>query len=720
MPSSLTLGGSDTARYVWHNNQFVLAQTTNMPIPLVRGIEYQTTAKDAGEQNGQTKKTEVLSDWDNAFLATIDSTTPYLWLPGSLCDRFAKALNLTYNKAFDLYTISNEQYQAFKSPDSGSFTFSLSSLDDRDDLGTPLDIPGIVNITVSMQAFVGLLQYPFKNEAIKYGDPAIPYFSLRRAHDNSTFIIGRAFLQEAYLVTKYDEAMFSIHPATFPKDPIADANVVAIIQGSNSPYAPDITSGSGSGSEYEQDHSTGPPVDLITGLAVGIPIGCAVLFAIAFFFYRRKKQPHVQADDDLVKACETPSSSGSDSSRTTVGRLLSKIIKRKQISSARSDHSETQELRTMEAPNSQIHEMPVPTRPVELDGSNVDDDIVSDEIESSGTQQVDSYEAARQRIERQLQGPVPEYSPPADGMLPPTEKPLDYLDEPSSRPHINTAAGQSALEEPTIRVDSPYTPTSSNRATWTRRLTDIPAPIIVPNEAAGPSNDHYVPSPSPCLPSGETSLSHPYGQPAPSPLTPAPYSLQPPSPVRHREPINTSNIVCLGPLPDNIQSPERSSSSHAIPQGGNGLVATPSFRGHRSQPSVDTLGSDFTETEERMAVESGEWSDHSPVHSTPYGGLSRLMTLHRRSSTHSLEPDTPQSMERVTATSDLVHIPHIIHPEESASHSMGRVAASRDLVHVPEVPIINPDTPRGRVVASDDLVHVPQMASQRYSWEEER
>jgi hypothetical protein len=36
--------------------------------------------------------------------ALIDSSTPYLWLPKSICEKFATALGLVYDDALNLYT----------------------------------------------------------------------------------------------------------------------------------------------------------------------------------------------------------------------------------------------------------------------------------------------------------------------------------------------------------------------------------------------------------------------------------------------------------------------------------------------------------------------------------------------------------------------------------------------------------------------------------------
>jgi hypothetical protein len=173
-----------------------LTQEDNLERPLVRGIEI--TPPDGQDAPDSWESEQLLlSEWNSSFYAIIDSTTPYLWLPESVCDQFAQALNLTYNSTFDLYTVSDDQHRAYTKDESFSLTFVLSSFDDNDNFGNPYDVSGIVNITIPLRAFVGLLQYPFMQDTIKYGDPAIPYIMLRKAQNSAAYILGRSFLQES-------------------------------------------------------------------------------------------------------------------------------------------------------------------------------------------------------------------------------------------------------------------------------------------------------------------------------------------------------------------------------------------------------------------------------------------------------------------------------------------------------------------------------------------
>src|SRR5690606_18814736 len=95
----------------------------------------------------------VLSRMNDSFEAVFDSSTPYLWLPQSVCDNFVSAFKLTWNTTLDAYEVDDDQFNALKADDSFSVTFSLSSYDNNDNFGNPLDAPGVVNITLSAYAF---------------------------------------------------------------------------------------------------------------------------------------------------------------------------------------------------------------------------------------------------------------------------------------------------------------------------------------------------------------------------------------------------------------------------------------------------------------------------------------------------------------------------------------------------------------------------------------
>lgn len=680
---SLTLGGYDSTRFVSHDSQFKLTQQDNMPRPLVRGIEVFT--------NGDEKKpdhwdapTKQLSTWDDAFLALIDSTTPYLWLPEKICDQFANAFDLTYNSTFDLYTITNEQYRRFLLPDSYSFTFSLSSIENRDNFGLPLDVPGVVNITIPMRAFVQTLNYPFHHQAMKYGDPAVPYFSLRKAKSSSSIIIGRAFLQESYLITKYDQAVFSVHQALFPQRD-AEAKLVSIEQPNNSPYPPPHRE---SGRKLNKGQ--------VVGIGVGAILSCLICLGGLFLFCRRRtalRNASVLMGDESKDSASTLTP---DSLKTPVSRILSKIGRRKRPRRIEKDSIGTDVTHPSEAPDSEIYEMPAPLPPAELDGAGDDNSILGEtEFGTDDSQNMSAYEIAQRKIDRQLQGPVPEYSPPINGLMPPPEKSPHHLAITTTirqaeaispvSPIKHNAGSESTLNSLPMTLPSPISP----RTDWNRHSAEIPSPVTAtmpPPTPSSRSGSRHGPTscPSSGQPLQPTVRDQSNSDISSVPMSPTSVSIQIPAASFQRSPIDPSKVVCLGPLPDNIQVVRHDGISHVLgPDGRNILVPAFSSEAHLSEGS---LGSNYT-------VEEQE----------------RIMHEMTRQNNIALAQPHQSIVEMLPSTGRQQLSPPRIQTQgiNSALHSSSRS--------------IDPGTPHSEErIDGRDLIHVPQMAEKRYSWEEER
>lgn len=647
---SATLGGYDSARFAPHDTVFTINQSEGVPRPLIRGIEI--SAKNGSRPASWTNSTQILSDFTQAFTAIIDTTTPYLWLPPSVCDNFANALNLTYNDTFGLYTLSNEQYRQFSASDNPlTFTFSLSSRDNTDNFGFPLDVPGVVNITLPIQAFVSLLEYPFMNGTIAYGAPGVPYFTLRKAPKGSLYI-GNAFLQEAYLITTYDSGSFSVHQARFPSDPVGGAQLQAIKQPPNSPYPPPLDPNASKG--------------LSTGAMVGIAVGAAAFFFISVFAFfcfrrhRRRNQLKVELDDgkdaSSMMTPETPESA--------ISRILSRITGRKRPPRSRSkDQSATKEAHPSEAPDCQIYEMAAPVPPVELDAGGSDDhtEFGDTDFGAEHGEELTAYEIARRKLERQLQGPVPAYTPPADGTLP-MEKIAGTDLHPSDRSRaadrppttLTTVRRRADSNSTTLPVSEP-SPVSPH-GDWDS--IEIPSPVTssMPprSHSSGTRNGYSTSSRSPSLRSN-------------LPAGSSPEAVPPIPTVFQKTPIDPSKVVCLGPLPENVKLPGPSggvAGGHSL---SGRLVAS------SSRVSEGSLGSNFTEEEDVAAAE--ESSRDAATSSKGTSQTPRLVERH-------LLPTQLEEQEDVD-----------ISPDSCQSSEGNRFDPGRE------------------------LVHVPQLADKRYSWE---
>ncbi|KAI8177931.1 hypothetical protein K4K51_005030 [Colletotrichum sp. SAR 10_75] len=416
-PCSVTLGGYDSSRFVPHNTEFSLDPSDGLPHALVRGIEV-TVGEGKAVPGGWGSRTQILSNMTTSFSAMIDSSTPYLWLPDAICDQFAAAFNLTYNNTFNLYTVTNEHH------------------DNTDDFGHPLTVPGVVNITITAAAFAQVLRYPFMDEAIKYGDPAVPYFPLRRASNfTNTLIIGRSFLQEAYLITKYDSGVFSLHQAVFPEDAQTHLNISQIKQPDNSPYPGPPAQATIHGLSTAQ----------MGGIAAGVVAACIVLL-VAWYCLRRRKRAACAAARAMEEGKDTASTIMMEPPRSPVAKMFSKMLGKKKAKRGSPQEvmgSTSQPIEVAADANHAVYELPAPVAPIELDG---DDGKSLHEPTGFGTMQTQTagtYEAARRNIEIQLQGPVPAYSPP--------ENPADFPPPEKSMPDLEP--GRTLLSVPDLITD---------------------------------------------------------------------------------------------------------------------------------------------------------------------------------------------------------------------------------------------------------------------------
>ncbi|KAG5977701.1 hypothetical protein E4U55_006602 [Claviceps digitariae] len=677
---SATLGGYDAARFVPHDIAFPLNQAEGIPRLRLRGIEL--TANNSSLPVAWASTTRLLMTYDQTFTAIIDTSTPYLWLPSTVCDEFAHALNMSYNDTFGLYTLTNEQYRQYSaSLNSLSIRFSVSSKDNNDNFGSPLTVPGVVNITLPIRSFVSLLEYPFMNATVRQDESSVPYFTLRKAaHEN--FIIGNAFMQESYLITKYDSGTFSIHQAQFPRDPIGGARLQGIIQPPNSPFPPPFNPNAGSG----------PSTGEMVGIAVGAAAFLSILF-LAFFCYRRhRRQQRERMGDELDDVKDTSSTlTPEDSSGGPMSRILSRIFPQRRL--RRKDAAvvtATGEVDAFEAPDCQIYELPAPVPPVELDAGGPDDHFILDDADlgTDSTQTLTAYEIARRKLDRQLQGPVPEYTPPSDGSLVPQEK----MPIPDFQP---LSATQTAADQQPSPVSSARYRGADSMLTTSSYFGSEPSPVSPRGEWSSvdfpsPATTHVVPR---SISARHRSRGHSItsrtlstnSDVAPSTaadaIPPIPISIQ-------RTPIDQSRVVCLGPLPENIQLPGLGAPNRPriVTTPGHGLPSDKAAAGRRASVgsigSMDSLGSNFTEEEDERAAEEVP-QDGSSSRRMTHQAMTGTMTTDR-----SLLPAQSERWEKDKGS---------LNSEAVNSHSSSE---------------------SGRIDPGRDLVHVPQVADKRYSWED--
>jgi hypothetical protein len=547
VPCSLTLGGYDENRFIPHNTRFTLSNNGNTPQVLVRAISV-SAPEDGRPPVGWSSTTRELSNMTTSFEAVIDSSTPYLWLPGVVCDQFAAALGLTYNSTFDLYTINNTQFDDLLGS-SFSFTFSLSSFDNTDNFGTPLSVPGVVNITITAAAFAQVLRYPFRDGAIPYGAPSVPYFPLRRtSNSTASFIIGRAFLQEAYMIVRYDSGVFSLHESLYPEQPLTDLAIVDIDQPENSPYPPPAGA--------TDDGSQGGRNSLSTGQIVGIVVGvvAAVLGVLAAWLcYRRRKRARKSTAGHDGKDGSSSSAHSAEAS-TPMAKLMSRMVGRSRSTRAQvheAPGSVAQPTEVGAEAGHAVYELPAPMGPTELDASNETSSITGDtELGTDNSHSMSAYEAARLKLAKQLQGPVPPYSPPENPEDHPVLSEKGVYEVSPVTTHRPCDGHPSPLSSPTSGENSNSFPGTlpsplSQRDGSMMRTPTLPSPITIHETSPGTTrgNTDFLATASPLAASSPTSLQRSHSQPGST--NPVPAGFQ-------RTPIDPSRVVCLGPMPEHM------------------------------------------------------------------------------------------------------------------------------------------------------------------------
>lgn len=211
------------------------------------------------------------STWKNGknggFEAVIDSTLPYLILPDYVCDNLADRFRLSYDIAGNLYTV-NKTARDWNIQQNATVTLKIgNSVTDPDES---------VYIRLPYLAFDLQLSYPKINET----SGSTQYFPIKRSEEGK-YVLGRTFLQEAYIIINYENATFTVAEAslgnTLPPPilvPIFDQN-----------YKSPPSSGRGLGA----------------GAIAGIVVGIATVFIIAgvgaFMFWRKRQNSNKKAPE---------------------------------------------------------------------------------------------------------------------------------------------------------------------------------------------------------------------------------------------------------------------------------------------------------------------------------------------------------------------------------------------------------------------------------------
>ncbi|KAF2011413.1 acid protease [Aaosphaeria arxii CBS 175.79] len=261
---SLVLGGYDASRFrvpPSTSSDLSFDLYTDVSRDLLVGISSITTSNTVSS----TSEQQLLQDGIYAF---IDSTLPHLRLPVAICKAFEAAFGLVWNSTSELYILNSTQHDKLLNLNpSVSFTLSptlpAASLNES------------VTITLPYAAFDLNTSWP-------HAASSSYYFPLKQAANNDQIVLGRAFLQEAYLIADYERQNFSIWPCTWEENTIK-AEIIAIdsLDAVKDPAPTPIKTNT----------------SLKPGVIAGIAVGAAALvigsLLAAFIWWRRRQRPPV-------------------------------------------------------------------------------------------------------------------------------------------------------------------------------------------------------------------------------------------------------------------------------------------------------------------------------------------------------------------------------------------------------------------------------------------
>lgn len=242
---SLTLGGFDQLRSATDNLTSSLQGPTNSTLVVnVESIVAQNVI--GGTQSLVT---------DGNVVATIDSTVSQMWLPQAVCDNFQRAFGLTYDDQTDLYLVNASMHARLRSTNP-TVTFTIGDAP-RNSTTT--------NIVFPYSAFD-------LNASIPMYNSSTPYFPIQIAANASQVVLGRAFLQEAYLAVDWERSQMTIAQVNHQN---ATSHIVPILPLSSEKHA-------------STGLSTGALVGIIVGAVLGVLI--AVLIGLLVIIRKRRKQ----------------------------------------------------------------------------------------------------------------------------------------------------------------------------------------------------------------------------------------------------------------------------------------------------------------------------------------------------------------------------------------------------------------------------------------------
>lgn len=252
IPGSLVLGGYDADRFTSNDVNFVMGGPTNTSL----GVEVSSIITLSSLSGGSM----AMLPNGESLVAAIDSTVAQSWFPQAVCDQFAQAFGLTYDPVTELYLVNDTIHTQLQQMNT-DITFTIKSNDTS---------TATTNIKLPYAAFDLEVGIPFYNDST-------PYFPIRVAGNDSQIVLGRSFLQEAYIFVDWEAGNFTVAQATQQNNTVSITSVHV---------------------QIANKHKSGLATGAIVGIVVGIVAVIAILAGVFFFLKiraRRRKSARAEA-----------------------------------------------------------------------------------------------------------------------------------------------------------------------------------------------------------------------------------------------------------------------------------------------------------------------------------------------------------------------------------------------------------------------------------------
>ncbi|KAF1847047.1 acid protease [Cucurbitaria berberidis CBS 394.84] len=273
---NLVLGGYDKSRFTAQGPTIYMPNEKNNSLVVgVQSILY------APDQDVETA-TYSISRPEEGFEANIDSTIPYLILPDRICNEFQQKFQLQFDEDIKLYTVNKSAHE-WNTQQNATVSFKIGA--GRQDSNK------FTTIVLPYAAFDQQVSFPITAEATQY-------FPIKKS-DNGIYVLGRTFLQEAYIVVDYERANFTVAPAYF-SEPMPDESLVPIF---NKTYT---------GIMPQKDADSGLSTGAIAGIVVGIVLAFIIAGVGAFLWWKKRRHTKMNALPHNKNPSEVDTASAGD------------------------------------------------------------------------------------------------------------------------------------------------------------------------------------------------------------------------------------------------------------------------------------------------------------------------------------------------------------------------------------------------------------------------